>query len=37
MMQGIPAEAILKEVSSFDTVGNSYFAATIHALPAEWR
>ena len=25
------------QVSSFDTVGNAYFALTIHAIPAGWR
>ncbi len=24
-------------MSSYDTVGNSYFALTIHAIPAGWR
>jgi len=28
---------ILKESSSYDTIGNGYFAATIHAVPAGWR
>ena len=36
-MQGIRAERILKETASYDTVGNGYFATTIHALPAQWR
>ncbi|GMH33459.1 hypothetical protein BSKO_01293 [Bryopsis sp. KO-2023] len=29
--------SILKEVSSYDTVGNAYFGLAIHALPAKWR
>ncbi|DBB06064.1 TPA: hypothetical protein ACH3X3_009634 [Trebouxia sp. C0006] len=35
--QGVPAEHVLKEVSSYDTVGNAYFSLVIHALPADWR
>ncbi|CAL5218988.1 g743 [Coccomyxa viridis] len=35
--KGVPAADILKEVSSYDTVGNGYFALTIHAIPAAWR
>ncbi|CAD7704434.1 unnamed protein product [Ostreobium quekettii] len=30
-------DGIYKEVSSHDTIGNVYFALTIHALPARWR
>ncbi len=33
----VPAADLLKETSSYDTVGNAYFALTIHALPAGWR
>ena len=36
-VQGIPAKNLLKEVSSYDTVGNAYFCLVIHALPAGWR
>lgn len=25
------------QVSSYDTVGNAYFALTIHAIPAQWK
>jgi hypothetical protein len=35
--EGLPATSILKEVSSFDTIGNGYFSATIHALPQRWK
>ncbi|GBF93965.1 hypothetical protein Rsub_06214 [Raphidocelis subcapitata] len=35
--KGADAGALLKEVSSYDTVGNAYFALTIHAIPAGWR
>ncbi|DBA72362.1 TPA: hypothetical protein ACH3X2_010515 [Trebouxia sp. C0005] len=35
--QGVPAKHVLKEVSSYDTVGNAYFSLVIHALPADWR
>jgi len=33
----IPASCILKESSSYDTVGNGYFSALIHAVPAGWK
>ncbi|KAI8465339.1 MAG: DUF218 domain-containing protein [Monoraphidium minutum] len=35
--RGAAPGALLKEASSFDTVGNAYFALTIHAIPAGWR
>eukprot|EP00798_Chlamydomonas_sp_ICE-L_P030408 gene30408-35413_t len=35
--KGCSAQSLLKEVSSYDTVGNAYFALTIHAIPANWR
>ncbi|KXZ42515.1 hypothetical protein GPECTOR_139g671 [Gonium pectorale] len=35
--RGADPELLLKEVSSYDTVGNAYFSLTIHALPAGWR
>ncbi|KAG1661097.1 hypothetical protein FOA52_012086 [Chlamydomonas sp. UWO 241] len=34
---GAPRELILKETSSYDTVGNAFFSLAIHALPAGWR
>ncbi|KFM25827.1 hypothetical protein F751_1441 [Auxenochlorella protothecoides] len=34
---GLPANSLLKECSSYDTVGNGYFSLTIHAIPARWR
>jgi hypothetical protein len=37
MAAGLPAAHLLKETSSYDTVGNGYFAATMHAVPAGWR
>lgn len=37
MARGVPAAHLLKETSSYDTVGNGYFSATMHALPAGWR
>ena len=37
MNQSVPASQILRESSSYDTVGNAYFAATIHAWPLQWR
>lgn len=36
-MKGADAGQLLKEASSYDTVGNGYFAMTIHAIPAGWR
>lgn len=37
MRRGLPAAHLLKETSSYDTVGNAYFSATMHAAPAAWR
>jgi hypothetical protein len=37
MPQGVDPLAIYKEASSYDTVGNGYFAFTLHAIPAGWR
>lgn len=34
---GIHPRHLLREVSSYDTIGNAYFALTIHALPRKWR
>lgn len=34
---GVPALSILKESSSYDTVGNGYFSAMIHAVPSGWK
>lgn len=34
---GVPNKHLLKEVSSYDTVGNAYFSLVIHAIPAKWR
>lgn len=33
----VPATCILKESSSYDTIGNGFFSAMIHAVPAGWR
>jgi hypothetical protein len=33
----VPASCILKESSSYDTIGNGYFSAMIHAVPAGWK
>lgn len=35
--KGIPPEKIFTETASYDTIGNAYFARTIHADPAGWR
>ena len=37
LLLGVPATKLLKETSSYDTVGNAYFSATIHAWPLGWR
>lgn len=37
MQRGVPAAHLLKEIHSYDTVGNGYFSLLIHALPAGWR
>ena len=36
-VQGMPAKSILREAASFDTIGNAFFALTMHAIPAGWR
>lgn len=33
----VPSLNILKESSSYDTVGNGYFSAMIHAVPSQWK
>uniref|UniRef100_A0A7S0Y9M5 DUF218 domain-containing protein n=1 Tax=Polytomella parva TaxID=51329 RepID=A0A7S0Y9M5_9CHLO len=33
----VPPHRILKEIASFDTVGNAYFSLFSHAIPAGWR
>lgn len=35
--RGAPAGRVLTECHSYDTIGNAYFARTIHADPAGWR
>lgn len=35
--QGVPAEKIFTETASYDTIGNAYFARTIHTDPAGWH
>jgi DUF218 domain len=37
LQQGITAEKLLKETASYDTIGNAYFSATVHALPLCWH
>lgn len=34
--QGVPADRILTETHSWDTVGNAYFSRTIHIDPRGW-
>lgn len=35
--KGIPQDRILVEASSYDTIGNAYFARTVHTDPARLR
>lgn len=35
--RGLPAARVLLEKSSYDTIGNAYFARVIHAGPRGWR
>jgi hypothetical protein len=37
LRKGFPAERIYIEVASWDTVGNAYFARTMHTDPSGWR
>ena len=36
-LKGAEPTSLLKEASSYDTIGNGFFAMTIHAVPAGWR
>ena len=36
-LQGAPRDGMLKEMASYDTIGNAFFALTIHAIPLCWR
>jgi len=33
----VPPRDLLKETSSYDTVGNAYFSVSMHVVPAGWR
>ena len=35
--RGVQSDKILKEWSSFDTIGNAYFSLVVHALPLQWK
>jgi hypothetical protein len=37
MERGIPAERILTETQSYDTIGNAFFSRVIHAEPRQMR
>ena len=37
LSRGVPAAKLLKETASYDTLGNAYFSAVIHAWPLQWR
>jgi uncharacterized SAM-binding protein YcdF (DUF218 family) len=34
---GVAGDQLLKETASYDTIGNAYFSAMIHAWPRRWR
>jgi len=34
---GVPAEAVLKDTASMDTIGNAYYSLCLHAIPLMWR
>ena len=34
---GVPADRILTETASYDTIGNAFFSRVIHADPQRWR
>ena len=35
--RGVSPQSIVKETSSYDTIGNAYFSLVIHALPLRWK
>lgn len=35
--RGVPADCILKESASYDTLGNAYFCLLEHVVPLRWR
>jgi hypothetical protein len=37
LTRGVPAERIQVEATSYDTIGNAYFAKLLHVDPAGWR
>jgi hypothetical protein len=37
LQQGMSAEKMLRETASYDTIGNAFFSATIHAIPCAWQ
>lgn len=37
LKNGVPADSILKDTASMDTIGNAYFSLTMHAIPREWK
>ena len=37
LQHNVPAQQLLRETSSYDTIGNGYFAAAIHAIPRQWK
>lgn len=37
MATGVAPHSLLKETSSFDTVGNGFFGLLLHAVPRGWR
>lgn len=37
MKDNVESKQLLRETSSYDTIGNGYFAAAIHAIPRRWQ
>lgn len=35
--EGAPVRVLIKECSSYDTIGNGFFALTQHAIPQRWK
>jgi len=36
MEKGIPANSLLKDTASMDTIGNAYYSLCLHAIPRGW-
>lgn len=36
MDKGVPADSMLKDTASMDTIGNAYYSLCLHAIPRAW-